>query len=429
MPLQVILAPVGSAGDVLPFVAIALRLRERGNRVVMAASGRYRALLDVERIEFVETLDAKAEAAAFDHPNFWRPTRGLRRFTERMVLPSVRPQLAAIEARCERGNTVVVGSSFAFGARIAHERLGVPLVTVHLAPAAMRSLEDTPAVANIPAFPRLPRPIKRLLYWYFDRFVFDPVMCPGLNEMRQGFDLPPVQRPLQQWMHSPTRIIGLFPPWFAAPAPDWPTQVRLTGFISYDGPRSRPASAGLDRFIAAGDAPVVFTAGTAMSHAEAFFRAAVDACVRLGVRGILMSAVEGQIPAAIPATVRAFAYAPFRELLPRARALVHHGGIGTAARALEAGVPQVIVPMAYDQPDNAARLERLGVADTLSRRRLDGASLAATLRKLLARPNLAAKLSAAARRFDGDAALDESCRLIEEAAQVGATAGGRMTPQ
>jgi rhamnosyltransferase subunit B len=429
MPLQVILAPVGSAGDVLPFVAMALRLRERGNRVLMAASGRYRALLDAERIELVETLDAKAEAAAFDHPNFWRPTRGLRRFTERMILPSVRPQLAAIEARYERDNTVVVGSSFAFGARIANERLGVPLVSVHLAPAAMRSLYDTPAVANIPAFPRLPRPVKRLLYWYFDRFVFDPVMCPGLNEMRRGFGLPPVERPLQRWMHSPTRIIGLFPPWFAAQAPDWPPQVRLTGFLSYDGPRSRPASAGLERFLAAGDAPVVFTAGTAMSHGDAFFRAAVDACVRLGMRGILMSGVEGQIPIAMPATVQTFAYAPFRELLPRARALVHHGGIGTAARALEARVPQVVVPMAYDQPDNAARLERLGVAATLSQRRLDGASLAATLRKLFARPGLQAKLSASAQRFEGDGPIEETCRLIEEAARGDATPGGRMTPQ
>jgi rhamnosyltransferase subunit B len=418
MALQVIFAPVGTSGDVLPLVAIAMRLREWGHRVVMATSGRYRALLDAEGIELIETLDAKAEAAALDHPNFWRPTRGLRRFAERMVLPSVRPQLAAIESRHERGHTVVVGSTFAFGARIANERLGVPLVSIHLAPAALRSLDDTPAVANIPAFPRLPAPVKRVLYWYFDRFVFDPVMCPGLNEMRAGFGLPPVQRPLQTWMHSLTRVIGLFPAWFAAPAPDWPPQVKLTGFVSYDGPRSRPVSPGLDRFLSAGEPPVVFTAGTAMSHAEEFFRAAVDACIRLGLRGILISGAEKQIPAAMPATVRAFAYAPFGELLPRARAVVHHGGIGTAARGLQAGVAQVIVPMAYDQPDNAARL---GVAATLSQRRLSGPSLAATLRNLLARPDLASNLSAATRRFDRDESLDETCRLIEEAARDGAT--------
>jgi len=416
MPLQVILLPVGTTGDVLPLVAVALRLKERGHRVVVAASGGYRGLTDSAGLELIETLDAKSDSAALDHPNFWRPTRGVRRFTERMILPSIRPQVAAVEARAQPGNTVIVGSTFAFGARIASEKLGLPMVSIHLAPAALRSLEDTPAVANIPAFPRLPRSTKRLLYWYFDRFVFDPVMGPGLNEIRHGFGLPPIARPLESWLNSPTRVIGLFPPWFAAPAPDWPPQVRLTGFPLYDGPASRAMPPELRRFLKEGKAPIVFTAGTAMSHGDHFYRAAVEACGRLGRRGVLISATEKQLPEETPLTVRAFAYAPFSELLPHAKAIVHHGGIGTAAQALKAGVAQVVVPMAYDQPDNAARLVRLGVASTLSQRRLDGASLAATLQRLLARADLPAKLADAAHRFEGDRSLDETCRLIEEAA-------------
>jgi len=423
MALQVILAPVGSTGDVFPLVAIALRLKQRGHRVVMVASGSYRSVLDAAGLEMIQTLEASTEAAAFDHPNFWRPTRGMRRITERIILPSARPQIAAIESRLEPGNTVVVGSTLAFGARIAGEKLGVPMVSIHLAPAALRSLYDTPTVANIPGFPRFPRSTKRLLYWYFDRFEFDRVMCPGLNEIRREVGLPPVARPLHEWMHSPTRVIGLFPTWFAAPSPDWPTQVRLTGFAFYDGPSSREPSPEMHRFIDEGERPVVFTAGTAMSHGELFFRAAVEACVRLGVRGILISSVAKQIPAELPPTVRAFGYAPFAELLPRASALVHHGGIGTAAQALRAGVAQVVVPMAYDQPDNATRLERLGVASTLPQRRLDGIHLAATLSKLLARPDLAQRVDEAAHRFDHDASLDETCRLIEEAATIDVPAG------
>jgi rhamnosyltransferase subunit B len=416
MALQVILAPVGTTGDVLPFVAIALRLKERGRRVIVAASGSYRGLMDAAGLDLIETLDAKSDAAALDHPNFWRPTRGLRRFTERMILPSVRPQVAAVESRAEPGNTVLVGSTFAFGARIASEKLGLPMVSIHLAPAALRSLDDTPAVANIPAFPRLPRSTKRLLYWYFDRFVFDPVMCPRLNEIRRELGLPPIARPLQSWLHSPTRVIGLFPPWFAAPASDWPPQVKLTGFPVYDRPDSRTMPPELQRFLKEGKPPVVFTAGTAMRHGEMFFRAAVETCARLGERGVLISDAIKQLPQETPLSVRAFSYAPFGELLPRAKAVVHHGGIGTVAQALKAGIAQVVVPMAYDQPDNAARLERLGVAATLSRRRLDGASLSNTLRKLLARPGLPERLSKAAHRFDHDRSLDETCRLIEEAA-------------
>lgn len=423
MALQVILAPVGSTGDVFPLVAIALRLKQRGHRVVMVASGTYRSLLDAAGLEMIQTLEARTEAAAFDHRNFWRPTRGMRRITERIILPSARPQIAAIESRFESGNTIVVGSTLAFGARIATERLGAPMVSIHLAPAALRSLYDTPTVANVPGFPKFPRSTKRLLYWYFDRFEFDRVMCPGLNEIRREVGLAPVARPLHEWMHSPTRVIGLFPTWFAPPSPDWPTQVRLTGFAFYDGPNAHEPPPEMHRFIDEGERPVVFTAGTAMSHGELFFRAAVEACRRLGVRGILISSVAKQIPAELPPTVRAFAYAPFGELLPRARALVHHGGIGTAAQGLRAGVAQVVVPMAYDQPDNAARLERLGVASTLPQRRLDGIHLAATLRELLARSDLAARVSEAAHRFDHDTSLDETCGLIEEAATVEVPAG------
>ena len=417
MPLQVILVPVGTVGDVLPFVAIGLRLKERGHRVVVVASGSHQALLDAAGLDRIETVGAEADAAAFGHRNIWRPTRGLRRIGERMIIPGLRPQIAAIQARFEPGSTVLVASTLAFGARIAAEKLRSPMVSVHLAPAAIRSLDDTPAVANIPGFPRLPRSTKRLLYWYFDRFVADPVLCQGLNEVRQELGLAPLRRPMHEWLHSPARIIGLFPPWFAAPAADWPPQVRLTGFPLYDGPDWRGLPPDLVRFLLDdGEPPIVFTAGTAQSHGEVFFRAAVDACVRLGARGVLISRSGEQLPAETPDSVRAFAHAPFGELLPRAKAIVHHGGIGTAAQALRAGIAQVVVPMAYDQPDNAARLKRLGVASILSQRRLDGARLASTLRALLSRPDLPAKLLEAARRFEHDSAIDDTCRLIEEAA-------------
>lgn len=410
------LLPVGSSGDVLPFVAIGLRLKERGHRLIVVASGNHRALVEAAGLDLIESIDANADLAAFGHPSIWRPTRGLRRISERIIIPGLGPQLAAIESRFEPGNTVVVGSTLAFGARVASEKLGVPMVSVHLAPAAIRSLDQTPVVANLPAFPRLPKAIKRLLYWYFDRFVVGQAMARGLNEFRRGLGMPPVYRPLHEWLHSPTRVIGLFPPWFAAPAPDWPAQVRLTGFALYDGagPRSLPAD--VARFLDEGDAPAVFTAGTAMYHAESFFRAAVDACVRLEMRGILISGSGGQLPLATPSNVRAFAYAPFSQLLPRAKVIVHHGGIGTAAQALKAGLPQVVVPMSFDQPDNAARLERLGVAATLLHRRLDGARLAAVMRTLLARQDLRARLADAASRFEGDESLDATCRLIEAAA-------------
>jgi len=418
MSLQVILVPVGTSGDVLPLVGIGVALKARGHRVVMVASGAHRALIEAAGIDLVESIDAEADAAAVGHPNFWRPTRGIRRISEHVIVPSLRPQIAAIESRYEPGTTVVVGSTLALGARIACEKLGAPFVSIHLAPAAIRSLEATPHVANIRHFPRLPRSTKRLLYWYFDRFILVPPLARGLNQVRTEQGLPPVDRPLHEWLHSPTRVIGLFPSWFAAPAGDWPPQVRLTGFPLYDGPGPHVLPPELLRFLEQGDPPIVFTAGTGMRHAQHFFRAAIDACAILGMRGVLVSAAIEQLPTQTPAGVTAFKYAPFSALLPRAKALVHHGGIGTSAQALRAGIAQVVIPLAYDQMDNAARLQRLGVAAALTQREPSAARLARALRKLLDRPGLQAKLSDAAHKLEHPSSLAETCRLIEEAARI-----------
>jgi UDP:flavonoid glycosyltransferase YjiC (YdhE family) len=416
MPLQAILVPVGTSGDVLPFIAIGVALKSRGHRVVMVASGAHRRTVEAAGLQLIESIGAEADAAALGHPNFWRPTRGIRRISERVVVPSLRPQIAAIESLYEAGSTVVVGSTLALGARIACEKLHAPFVSVHLAPAAIRSLDATPHIANIRHFPQLPRSTKRLLYWYFDRFIADEVLGRGLNQVRAELGLAPVRRPLHDWLHSPMRVIGLFPSWFASPATDWPPQVRLTGFPLYDGTGPHNLPPDLERFLEQGEPPVVLTAGTGMRHGEHFFRAAVKACTALAMRGVLISTSAEQLPAQMPPSIKAFSYAPFGVLLPRVKAIVHHGGIGTSAQALRAGIAQVVIPLAYDQTDNAARLERLGVAAVVTRREPSGSQLANALRRLFARPNLAEKLAAAARRFERDDAVENTCSLIEQAA-------------
>jgi rhamnosyltransferase subunit B len=115
-------------------------------------------------------------------------------------------------------------------------------------------------------------------------------------------------------------------------------------------------------FCQAGSPPIAFTLGTGMKHAADFFRTAVATCDTLGARGLLLTKYPDLIPASLPANVRHCAFAPFRELLPLCRAIVHHGGIGTTAAALEAGCPQLVLPLAWDQPDNAARVAKLGSA-------------------------------------------------------------------
>ena len=118
------------------------------------------------------------------------------------------------------------------------------------------------------------------------------------------------------------------------------------------------------------------TPGSAMRHAQEFFAESVAACQRLGRRGLLLTRFAEQVPTDLPETIRHLEYVPFSRVLPRAAALVHHGGIGTTAQALAAGIPQLVMPLAHDQPDNAARLERLGVGRTIAPRRYRAARAA-----------------------------------------------------
>jgi UDP:flavonoid glycosyltransferase YjiC (YdhE family) len=120
----------------------------------------------------------------------------------------------------------------------------------------------------------------------------------------------------------------------------------------------------------------------------------------------------------LPPGVAHFDYVPFSQVLPRAAALVHHGGIGTCAQGLAAGVPQVVMPLAHDQPDNADRLRRLGVSRTLMPKRFGGPALAATLDELLRCERTAKACRDVAERFRGADPLGETCRLIEEAAVI-----------
>jgi UDP:flavonoid glycosyltransferase YjiC (YdhE family) len=150
-----------------------------------------------------------------------------------------------------------------------------------------------------------------------------------------------------------------------------------------------------------------------MLHAADFFQAAVDACVRLGRRGLLLARFASQIPRDLPDGVRHFSYIPFSQVLPRSAAIVHHGGIGTTAQGLAAGIPHLVMPLAHDQPDNAHRLERLGVARTLLPAKFRGPAVARALSALLDSPTVLSRAREIAGRLDPSADMDRSCGIIE----------------
>jgi UDP:flavonoid glycosyltransferase YjiC (YdhE family) len=218
---------------------------------------------------------------------------------------------------------------------------------------------------------------------------------------------------MKDWWHSPQRVTGMWPEWFGPVQPDWPGQVRLTGFGLWDERGIHALPAEMEAFIDAGDPPIAFTPGSAMFFGHDFFEQSAQACGLMGRRGILLSRHREHIPGRLPPGVAYFPYAPFSELLPRCAAIVHHAGIGTTAQGLAAGVPQLLMPMSHDQFDNADRLCRLHVGAVVPRREYRAARVAAALEGLMSEPHTKKLALDLAKKVQGATAIEQTCDLIE----------------
>ena len=168
------------------------------------------------------------------NPDLWDPMKAFPLVAQRLMLRSIRPVYDFIQQHYEPGRTIVAAPGTAFGARIAHEKLGVPLATVHLQPILLRSSVD-PATYMIPDMVApMPVWLRKLCYRAIDCFLIDRLLAPETNAFRKTLGLPPVRRFFDGWLHSPQMVIGLFPEWFAGHAPDWPANFHHAGFPLWD---------------------------------------------------------------------------------------------------------------------------------------------------------------------------------------------------
>jgi len=408
-----ILTPVGSAGDVHPYIGIGRELRRRGHDVTLLTGEPFRAAAGRAGLRFVSGWPAEDYEATTRHPDLWHPVRGLRLVLS-AVADMLRQTYATLSQLYQPGRTILVGHTLSFATRTFEEKRGAPAATIHIAPGIIRSSYLGPAIGVGRNMASAPRWFRRAFWRLADRLVFDPMIVPALNAWRSELGLPPVNRVFDSWLHSPQRTIGIFPDWFGPPQPDWPPQVRLTGFPLFDEADDHPLDPQLEEFLAAGEPPIVFTPGTANRQAPAFFEAAVGAASTLGRRALLLTRFPEQLLDDLPATVKHVPYAPFSRTLPRCAALVHHGGAGTCAQGLAAGIPQLTMPMAFDQPDNAMRLHRLRVGTCLSPRKFTAKRVARALSSLLESRETASACRQYAERTRSVDAVALTCDLLEE---------------
>lgn len=429
--IQVALVAVGTHGDVLPFIALGHTLLARGHGVSLAAPAPFEAMARRAGLAFQPLGSAADYESVIDQPELWHPRWGFRPMFDFAMQVAETTCLWLGATRARGVEQIVVASPLAWGARLAQELYDIPSATLHVMPFLIESRSDPPRLPGLPLPRILPAAARAWLNQGADTVAVGPFTLPPLNALRARLGLDPVAR-LRHWWNSPTRMLLMFPDWYAAPQADWPAQAVQLGFPLVDRFGDVPAMPPeLEAFLAAGDAPLVFTYGSAMRQGASFFETALAVCRRMGRRGVLLAPQDGQIPKPLPPGIIHLPYAPLSALLPRSAALVHHGGVGTVAQALAAGIPQLVVPVAFDHFDEGQRLKDRRLGATLSRRAFRPARAARVLGRLLSDPAVTrACARAKARMAEGPDAIGAACDRVEALAFLEAERGsGRNAAQ
>jgi UDP:flavonoid glycosyltransferase YjiC (YdhE family) len=389
---RIVISTFGSFGDIHPYIAIALELKRRGHTPVMATSEVYRDKMDAAGIELravrpdMPSYDQIEELLKIIKP-IMDPRDGGEKVMQ-LLLPHLRDIYEDLNGAVDGADLLLTHPLPLLGPIVAQLRK-LPWISSVLAPASFFSVYD-PIVP--PQWPPLYR-LMRLSPWVGRSVMalatkkLDKLMQP-VYDFRAELDLPRGGQPLLAGQHSPTKVLGLFSKVMAEPQADWPANTVVTGFPFYDrrdffGESETPPE--LLEFLDAGPAPIVFTLGSsAFWVAGNFYLDSITAAQALGRRALLLIGHARNMPSSpLPDGVAAFEYAPFSQVLPRACAIVHQGGVGTTGQGLRSGKPVLILPHAHDQFDNGNRVARVGCGRVLPRPRYNAETATRELRMLL----------------------------------------------
>jgi rhamnosyltransferase subunit B len=402
---------LGSSGDVNPFIGLGVALQARGHRTTLITNPIFQAQIESQGLRFLSVGTAAAARSAIANPDLWHPRKGFRIISE-VLVPSMEELFRLIEAHADR-DTVVAFSTLSLGARLAQEKLQIPSASVHLQPGVIRTLGDQGMFGNLRLSASHPKWLKRAVFRLADTFILDRNLKRPLNKFRAKLGLAPIDRVMHRWLHSPQLVIAFFPPWFAAPQADWPGNMHLVGFPLWDADETARLDEALE-FLDKGTPPIIFTPGSAGSTMHAFFSESVQAAQRSGMRAMLVTNYPEQTPRNLPPGIEVFGYLPFSKVLPRSALLVYHGGIGTLAQGIKAAVPHLVVPHAHDQFDNAWRLRRLGLGESIAIGSYRSSRAARAILRLTSDAGAAQRRRDHALRLDSNAALERAADLLEQ---------------
>ncbi|MFO0589794.1 MAG: glycosyltransferase [Polyangiaceae bacterium] len=399
--MKIALLTHGTRGDVQPFLALAHALEARGHEVVLGAPANL--------VGFVDRCGVRSAPLAIDSQAFleseegrkWLASGHVREFTERM-LALFHQHAEALDrdvlAACEGADAIIAGALMEDRAACVAEARGLPLALVHMFPVRVTGDYASGVVTGR----TLPfRFLNRATYALFDH-LFWRASRDDINALRSRLGLPATTLSTAARSASArTLIVNAYSRHIVPPPSDWPEEQIVTGAFAF--PESLRARldegrppADLAAFLDAGPAPVFLGFGSMpVTDPEAMMRVVAAVTERLGVRAVVGAGWSKlvHLGSSLPERVSIVDTVNHEWLLPRCAAAVHHGGSGTTAAVLRAGLPALVTSVFADQPFWGARVERLGVGVHVPYRRLTEATLAAGLARVLT-PEARARASA-----------------------------------
>ncbi len=385
----------------MPFLATAKRLRERNIAVTFLTNKNWAELVKSVGATFVEISD----------PDPCQDGRDDFGFFLSHTLPSFARSFSYIEERHRAGvRCVLVYRINMLGAECAAIKYNLPNIKIALQPSAIRSFELPPW----PLMKLTQGPLGAISKRYLLPALFafaERRYRKRTNGFREsvgiaplpGFGTPPGLEDL---------LLLMCPQWFSLPQRDWPGTVRFAGFPYFDVPYAPEKD--LENFIRDHGKPLVFTAGTGVKDAHSLFSAARAVCAELRRPGIFLGG--GIAPSNSCERILVKSFVELNWLLPRSALLVHHGGIGTTAQAIRAGVPQCIIPGRFDQPDNAFRVAVFGLGGVIFSKKPSANDLTDAIRSILDAPKIQEISGRAAELVRAEDGIDRACKAVVELA-------------
>jgi rhamnosyltransferase subunit B len=363
---RIVLATFGSLGDLHPALAVALELRRRGHDVGIATSEGYRERVGALGLDFF-ALRPRLQPDDIDLiRRVMNGPKGARLLLRDLMLPAV-PDMYDDLTSIVTSVDLLVTSELVYAAATVAEQTGVRWATYALAPLSMFSAHDVslPDSELVGGWMhRVPPSVAHAIHRVAQMITY-PWWRP-LRRLRRDLGLSRGPNPFFREKFSPQLNLAMFSSVLQSPQADWPRQTIQTGFTFYKQPTA-PLPDTIETFLAAGEPPIVFTLGSsAVSAAGDFYLQSATAAQALGRRALLLIGKNAP-PPDLPPSILTWDYLPYAQIFPRACVIVHQAGIGTTAEALQAGKPMLCVPFGFDQPDNAARIVRLGAGLCLPR--------------------------------------------------------------